>query len=172
MSKAVRFLLGGCLALILLLGAFSGGVAVGWLLPHTNPLTTLISGAKTNGNSSTAGSTASSDRESLFAPFWEAWDLVHKQYVDQPLDDVKLMQGAIRGMMDGLGDEHSSYMDPDEYRQANTQIEGSYEGIGAYVDTTVEYLTITSPMPGSPAEAAGLKAGDQIIKVDGEDMTG
>lgn len=172
MSKAVRFLLAGCLAIILLLGAFSGGMAVGWLLPHTNPLTTLMGGNTTTRPSTTAGSATSTDKETLFAPFWEAWDLVHKQYVDQPVDDVALMRGAIRGMMDGLGDEHSSYMDPDEYRQANTQIEGSYEGIGAYVDTTVDYLTITSPMPGSPAEAAGLKAGDQIIKVDGEDMTG
>jgi carboxyl-terminal processing protease len=74
--------------------------------------------------------------------------------------------------MESLGDQHSSYMDPDQYRQANMPLEGSYEGIGAWVDATKEYLTIVSPMPGSPAEAAGLLPGDQIIAVDGEDMTG
>jgi carboxyl-terminal processing protease len=63
-------------------------------------------------------------------------------------------------------------MDPDQYRQANIDIDGSYEGIGAWVDTTSEYLTIVSPMPDSPAEEAGLLPGDQIIAVDGEDMTG
>ena len=82
------------------------------------------------------------------------------------------MQGAIRGMMQALGDQHSSYMDPDEYRQANTSMEGSYEGIGAWVDPDTEYLTIVSPMPGSPAEQVGLRPGDEVIAVDGEDMTG
>ncbi|GAG33145.1 unnamed protein product, partial [marine sediment metagenome] len=65
-----------------------------------------------------------------------------------------------------------SYMDPDQHRQANMPLEGEYEGIGAWVDGTGEYLTIVSPMPDSPAEEAGLKPGDQIIAIDGEDMTG
>lgn len=112
------------------------------------------------------------NREALFAPFWEAWDLVHELYVDQPVDDVTLMRGAISGMMQALGDDHSSYMDPDQYRQANMPLEQEYEGIGAWVDTTGEYLRIVSPMPDSPAEAAGVKAGDLIIMVNGEDMTG
>jgi carboxyl-terminal processing protease len=92
--------------------------------------------------------------------------------VDQPVDDVALMRGAINGMMEALGDQHSSYMDPETYKQANDELSGEYEGIGAYVDTTTEYLTITSPMPGSPAERAGLEPGDQIVAIDGEDMTG
>jgi carboxyl-terminal processing protease len=110
--------------------------------------------------------------ETLFAPFWEAWNIVHEQYVDQPVDDVKLMQGAIRGMMEALGDKHSSYMDPATYKEANTDLAGQYEGIGAYVDTGGDYLTITSPIPGSPADAAGLRPDDMIIKIDGQDMTG
>jgi carboxyl-terminal processing protease len=83
-----------------------------------------------------------------------------------------MMQGAIRGMLDSLGDQHTSYMDPDQYMQANIPMDGEYEGIGAWVDTEAEYLTIISPMPGSPAEEAGLLPGDQVIKIDGEDMTG
>ena len=73
-----------------------------------------------------------------------------------PLDDVKLMRGAIDGMMQALGDKHSTFMDPETYEQANEELSGEYEGIGAYVDTTADYLTITSPIPGSPAEKAGL----------------
>jgi carboxyl-terminal processing protease len=110
--------------------------------------------------------------QALFAPFWEAWNLVHENYVDQPVDDVALMRGAISGMMEALGDEHSSYMTPEDYETANAGLEGEYEGIGAYVDTTTEYLTITSPIPGSPAERVGLLPGDQVIAIDGEDMTG
>ncbi len=82
------------------------------------------------------------------------------------------MQGAIRGMLDALGDEQTGYMDPDQYDQANIPLEGEYEGIGAWVDTEGQFLTIISPMPGSPAEAAGLLPGDVIVAVDGADMTG
>jgi len=82
------------------------------------------------------------------------------------------MRGAIRGMLDALGDPHTSYMDPDEYTQANIPLEGSYEGIGAWVDPDAEYLTIVSPMPNSPAERAGLKPGDEVVAVDGDNMTG
>jgi carboxyl-terminal processing protease len=109
--------------------------------------------------------------ESLFVPFWEAWDIVHESYVDQPVDNIQLMQGAIRGMLDALGDQHTSYMDPDEYANANAGLVG-YEGIGAWVDPDTEYLTIIAPIPGSPAEAAGLLPGDEVIAVDGEDMSG
>lgn len=110
--------------------------------------------------------------DELFVPFWEAWDIVHEQYLDQPVDDEQLMQGAIRGMMEALGDQHSSYMDPDQYRDATINLSGEYEGIGAWVSTDGEYLTIVEPMVGSPAKNAGLKPGDQIIAIDGEDMTG
>lgn len=110
--------------------------------------------------------------QNLFDPFWQAWDSVHELYVDQPVDDTLLMQGAISGMMNSLGDPHSSYMDPNELQQANASLEGSYEGIGAWVDTSGQFLTIISPMAGSPAESAGLKPGDKIIAIDGVDQTG
>jgi carboxyl-terminal processing protease len=118
------------------------------------------------------GSSTPQDLQTLFAPFWEAWQIVHENYVDQPVDDVKLMEGAIRGMMDALGDEHSSYMTPKEYEDATTQLAGSYAGIGAYVDTDGEFLTIIRPISGSPAEAAGLQPDDIIKAVDGVDVTG
>ena len=110
--------------------------------------------------------------EELFTPFWQAWNIIHDQYVDQPVDDLKMMRGAIQGALDALGDEHTSYMDPDTYTQANIPLQGSYEGIGAWVDTESEFLTIVSPMPGSPAEEAGLKPGDQVIAINGQDVTG
>jgi len=116
--------------------------------------------------------TPSDEVDALFEPFWAAWEILHDEFVDQPVDDAELMRGAIRGMLDSLGDEHTSYMDPDEYMQANIPLDGSYEGIGAWVDPDAEFLTIVSPMQDSPAERAGLKPGDEIVAVDGEDMTG
>jgi carboxyl-terminal processing protease len=113
------------------------------------------------------------DQDQLFKPFWKAWELVHELYVDQPVDDVVLMRGAIKGMMESLGDEHSSYLDPEMLERFNAVLEGAeYEGIGAWVDLTKDYLTIVSPMPDSPAEKAGLRPGDKVIAINGEDMTG
>lgn len=169
-SRIARNLLIGLVAVILLLGSFSGGVLVGWTLPKTDlainsPVVTL--------NPTASQDTATpEDLTQTFKPFWETWDLVHSTYVDQPVDDTTLMRGAIRGMLESLGDPHTAYMTPEEYTQANTALEGEYEGIGAIVDITGDYLKIVSPMPDSPAEKAGLKVGDVIIAVDGEDMTG
>ena len=110
--------------------------------------------------------------EELFAPFWETWDLIQEEYVDQPVDNLALMRGAIIGMLNALGDRHTSYMTPEEYEQANESLEGEYEGIGAWVDITGDYVEIISPMRGSPAAEAGLQPTDKVIAVDGEDMTG
>lgn len=171
MSRTVRIALGILIGLVLLAGAFSGGVVVGWVIPNrvlarSNANPELISPQ----NTQTGGSTTSNDE--LFAPFWETWDIVHDEFVDQPIDDVALMRGAIRGMLEALGDKHTAYMDPEQYRVSQMPMDGEYEGIGAWVDITGDYLEIISPMEGSPAEKAGIKAGDTIIKVDGEDQTG
>jgi len=109
--------------------------------------------------------------QDLFAPFWETWDIVHEDYVDQPVDDLALMRGAIEGMLEALGDRHTSYMTPDEFQQANESLEGEYEGIGAWVDITGDYVVIISAMRGSPAAQAGLQPNDEVIAINGEDMT-
>lgn len=186
MSKKI-LLIGGAVAVILILvvASFSIGMLVGG--GSSNNASAVVSPSSAASTASTVLQEAVEDilqteppqatstppeLEDLFDPFWQSWDLVHDLYIDQPVDDELMMQGAIRGMMDSLGDQHSSYMDPDQFRQSNMEIDGEYEGIGAWVDTTGEYLTIVSPMPGSPAEKAGLEPGDQIIAIDGEDMTG
>ena len=177
MNRPVRYIFGAVIAVILLAGSFSGGMVVGWLLPNHQSIAWLPSltgnGPEPSQSSSGSPDTATpQDLQILFKPFWESWRIVNEQYVEQPIDQEKLMRGAIRGMLDSLGDDHTAYMDPDEYRQANLPMNGEYEGIGAWVDTTGEYLKIISPMPGSPAENAGLTAGDTVLKIDGDDMTG
>ncbi|MEN6572459.1 MAG: S41 family peptidase [Anaerolineaceae bacterium] len=158
--------------ILLLAGSFSGGVLVGWLIPgRTSSEIPALSSTQQPQAAATQAATSAST-ETLFAPFWEAWTLVHQQYIDQPVNDTKLMQGAIRGMLDSLGDTHTGYMTPEEFTQANMPLSGSYEGIGAYVDSSGKLLTIVTPMPGSPAEKAGLKAGDEIIAVDGKSVEG
>ena len=107
-----------------------------------------------------------------FADFWDAWRKVQYGNVQFQGNYQDLMHASLRSMVDALGDAHTAYLDPDQVRQSDISLQGEYEGIGAFVDTTTEYVTIVSPMDGSPAEAAGLKPGDEVIAIDGKDMTG
>ncbi len=157
-NKILRTVLVVFVALVLVVCSFGGGFAAGHFLT-TQPLSTQTGGTPSN-------------LQTLFAPFWDAWTLIHQNYVDQPVNDTNLMEGAINGMMQSLGDPHSIYMNPKDYTSATTEISGTYSGIGAWVDTNGEFLTIVRPMPDSPALDAGLQAGDQIIAVDGENVTG
>ena len=174
MNKTLKTILIVLVVIVVGLGSFAGGFVTGHLVPLSGlpgvqepPVSVAPPTTSPDQQSATPA-----DLQTLFAPFWEAWTLVHENFVDQPLDDVALMRGAISGMMQALGDKHSTYMDPQNYADANASLDGSYEGIGAYVDTTTTYLTVISPIPGSPAERAGIQTGDQVIAIDGEDMTG
>jgi carboxyl-terminal processing protease len=177
MNRKARVILGSLIGLLLAVGLFAGGVAVGTLSPQFQLLGSKLAGPilqafPAPSDAAPDSSAASTTTRELFGPFWQAWDLIHDRYVDQPVDDTALLRGSIRGMLDALGDEHTAYMDPEQYRQANIGLTGEYEGIGAWVDKDGKYLTIVAPIPGSPAERAGVKAGDVVIGVDGEDMTG
>jgi len=180
-SRVIKVLVVVEAALILGTVLFLGGATLGLALPRLNPaagsalgdwVTAPLPSSWTADVPSPTAANSPENLPALFRPFWQAWDIIHQEFVDQPVDDTLMMQGAIRGMIDALGDEHSGYMDPNQYHQANIPLQGAYEGIGAWVDTEAEYLTIIAPMSGSPAEAAGLKSGDQVIAVDGQDMTG
>lgn len=171
MNKSLRYIIIGMVIGVLLISVFSGGFAAGYFIKDNVPTDFLSLAIAPTPMPETTEATPD-ELTTLFAPFWESWQIVHDDYVDQPVDDLKLMQGAISGMLDSLGDEHTSYMDPHVYTQATSSMEGSYDGIGAWVDSTGDYLAIVSPMPGSPAEEVGLKPGDLVIAIDGEDMTG
>jgi len=174
-QSASRLIVGVMIAIILLIGTCAAGFIAGRsFTTFGGDFVSILPGFDlTPGGAGAPGSTSTPvDRDELFKPFWQAWDLVHAEYVDQPIDDEALMRGAIHGMLEALGDDHTSYMDPQTMEALETALQGEYEGIGAVVDTTTNYLTIISTYPDSPAEKAGLQAGDQIIAVDGEDMTG
>lgn len=193
-NKGLRSCLLAIALIALLVVTFFGGFVVGSILPR-NPLREALGLSATqpvNNNpvqplkDATTGHDATDDvapteivqattpeeLEELFKPFWESWNLLHENYVDQPLNDLVLMRGAIQGMLAATGDKHTSYMDPQQFQQANAEMEGEYTGIGAWVDTSGEYVEVISPMKGSPAEAAGLRAKDQVVAINGEDMTG
>jgi carboxyl-terminal processing protease len=124
--------------------------------------------------------------EGSFQPFWDTYDTILKRYAGGEVDQGALIRGAIKGMVDALGDPYSAYLTPDQYRQGLQDLSGQFEGIGAEIGTTDGkgatatcttlgpdcFLTVVTPIEGSPSEKAGVKAGDRIVAVDGASLDG
>lgn len=101
----------------------------------------------------------------------QAYALILSRYVEK-VDGNKLVEGAIQGMLSVLKDPYSVYMDKDTANQFNQALGSSFEGIGAEVGMVDGKIVIVSPFKNSPAEKAGLKPNDQILKVNGESVDG
>jgi carboxyl-terminal processing protease len=98
--------------------------------------------------------------------FNEVYDLVKKNYVDE-VDPQSLIQGAINGMIKTL-DPHSAFMNADMYKELEVETQGRFGGIGIEITLLKDVLTVVSPIEDTPAYNAGVKSGDQIIRIDGK----
>jgi carboxyl-terminal processing protease len=100
--------------------------------------------------------------------FYRALQIVKARYVEEvPMDT--LMTGAVKGMISSLGDPHSIYMDAKLYKEFMIETEGSFGGVGIVLGVKEKTLTVVSPIEGTPGDKAGIKSGDQIVKIDGKD---
>ena len=102
----------------------------------------------------------------------QAIRVIQADYVDGNLDTTKLSHGTVQGLVSSLGDPFSAYYDPAQYKRLQEVYSGHFSGIGIYLTFSSSYPAITGTVPGSPAAAAGLKAGDLIVKVGDKDMNG
>ncbi|OGO00867.1 MAG: hypothetical protein A2Y58_01345 [Chloroflexi bacterium RBG_13_51_52] len=103
----------------------------------------------------------------------QAWDYLFARYVDTSrLDSTNMSRGAIEGIIDTLDDPYTAYLTYDQLHDFVSSLQGEYAGIGAYVNIQDGNLTIVAPIGGSPAEKAGIKAGDIILEIDGESVSG
>ena len=121
-----------------------------------------------------------------FQPFWDAYHAIRDDYALGPVDRKTLIEGAIRGMVEAIGDPYSTYLTAEDFRQTLQDINGEFEGIGAEIGTvnskgeTVDCaefgpecrLVVVAPLEGSPAEKAGLKPGDVIAEIDDSTLDG
>ena len=113
------------------------------------------------------------DVQSRFALFWEALKVVSDNYYDQKALDVqKLVNGAITGALATLDDPYTYFSQPQQVQRSQEDLSGSFEGIGATIESKDARLLVVAPIAGTPAQRAGLKPGDWITKIDGKSTDG
>ncbi len=98
--------------------------------------------------------------------FTEVLSLVQKNYVEEA-NPKELVRGAIKGMLNSL-DPHSSYMTPEAYKEMQVETKGEFGGIGIQIGIKDSHLAVIAPIEGTPADKSGIKAGDRIVKINGE----
>jgi len=108
-------------------------------------------------------------KEFDFGLFWETWDNLHAKYVDKnKLNDENLLYGAISGMIKGANDPYTVFFPPQESKGFKQDVSGSFGGIGAEIGKKNNFLVIIAPLEDTPAQKAGLTAGDKILKINNE----
>lgn len=119
----------------------------------------------------TTGTSGPSEDE--FGLFREVWEIIRQDYYGEIPDDRTILYGAIRGSLQTLGDEYTSFIEPQIAAILAEDASGEFQGIGAYVRMREDgKLEISGIIPGTPAEKAGLRAGDRVLAVDGQSIVG
>jgi len=104
-----------------------------------------------------------------FSLFWKVWDTLEARYFDKTkLDQRNMVYGAISGMVSALGDPYTVFLSPKENKIVREDLSGSFEGIGIQIGFKGNQLAVIAPLPGTPAEKAGIKAGDFIVGLKDE----
>lgn len=143
------------LFLVVAIGSFFGGSIYGSL----NSAAVLPDGG---------GATTDDD---FFDKLFEVKDVLHQQYY-QEIDDKVLLEGAIKGMVDSVGDPYTVFFNQEEYQEFQDDGQGNYVGIGVMVGIKEDKIVVITPFEGSPAYQAGIRAGDFILKVEGIEYKG
>ncbi|MBU0672930.1 MAG: S41 family peptidase [Candidatus Margulisbacteria bacterium] len=109
---------------------------------------------------------AQGDLERKLETYLQVLDIVKHDFVEKDVDDQKLVYGSIRGLLSALDDPYTRFVEPKSYKEMKIRMSGSYSGIGIYIGIKEKLLTVISPIDGTPADKAKLKAGDKIVTVD------
>ncbi len=108
-----------------------------------------------------------------FSLFWQTWDLIKTNYVDQDkLTDKQMFYGALSGLVSSVDDPYTVFMNPEESKLFNEDLTGTFSGIGAEVGLRNDVVTIIAPLAGTPAERAGLRSGDKVYAIDKQSTVG
>ncbi len=152
-------------AVLFILLAFFGG----WYLGKgRNVSNSGLAGATTVTNQGLVDKSYSATAPD-FQLFWDVWESIKEEYVNQPVNEADLFYGAMRGMVAAVDDNYSEFFNPKLAEQFSAELSGSFSGIGVEVGVKNDFLVVITPLNDSPGQQAGLKSGDRIIAIDGAD---
>lgn len=152
------------LTLVLVLAAF----IVGWQLGNHN---FRVDTQNSHINFTVSNTSQPANVNLDFKLFWTVWDMLAKNYVDKTaLDPQKMYYGAIQGMVSALGDPYTVFLPPAQQKATQEELGGSFEGVGIQLGYSKDKrLVVIAPLKGTPADQAGIKPGDLILKIDTKD---
>ena len=160
MKRFIFAFIGIAVALALVGGGFYFGYARGTKVPQEVVIKNVTDTVKENTLTD-------------FAVFWEAWEKLKRFHVDAAkVTDQDLLYGAIEGLAGSFGDPNTNFFPPSDAQKFEEDVSGYFGGIGAEIGLTDKILTITSPLKNTPADRAGLKPGDMILKINNESTEG
>ncbi len=108
-----------------------------------------------------------------FSLFWDVWSRLERFYVDKSkLDPQKMFYGAIAGMVASIGDPYTVFLDPKQNKESKEELAGQFEGVGIQLGLKDKKIVVIAPLKDTPADKAGIKSGDFIVKVDGKETAG
>ncbi len=162
------------LVMVLMLSSFAAGMYAASsndVFSEAAKKETVFLGKMTGAYSTDSGGRLQKDVD--FDLYWELWDDLKQKYVDKDgLNDKKMFYGSLAGLAASLGDPYTTFMNPQEYKEFEDGMAGTFEGIGAEVGIKDDIITVVAPLSGMPAENAGIKAGDRILAVNGTSTLG
>jgi carboxyl-terminal processing protease len=157
-----RGVLAGLLLIVGFLAGWVSAIVLGGRIPVGGDIAAYL-GPGRGANQSTPA-----QLRTQFSVFWEVWNLVEGEfYHREPLDQQRMIRGAIKGMLDSLGDQYTVYQEPDLAAQTQDHMQGKLGGIGSYLRIADGKAYIYRPFKNSPAVQAGLQQDDEIVSVDG-----
>ena len=122
------------------------------------------------GGSKTGNNNASASGQADLESFWKVWGLLEDKFVGasstQSISEEDRIYGAIEGLVDAYGDPYTTFLPPVENKEFNESIQGNFEGVGMEVSIQDDVLTVVAPLKDTPAERAGIRSGDKIVKIE------
>jgi C-terminal peptidase (prc) len=162
------------LILFLMIVSFGAGMYItgqSQLIKNLAAKETVYLGKLTGKYNQDTGGRLSQDID--FNLYWEVWDALESKYVDKSkINEKEMFYGSLRGLAAAIGDPYTVFFDPKDSNTFNSDLSGTFDGIGAEVGMRDNVITVIAPLSGMPAEKIGIKAGDAILSINGSSTQG